>query len=417
LSKQPVPDYILQDKTKLEDSSIIKFMHISDSHLGFNHSAFINNPHTNINLKVEDLERSLEYCIDLAIKSNVDFILHTGDLFQVNRPHFNIILSCMNILKKLKEKNIPFVVIAGNHDRTYSLSSSAPIELLRYVDNVIPIPKNDIIFLPSKSKTVKIVGISYQPKDPDSKIERIITELEEKYITEPPADYSILMLHQTLLNGKKGEYFMVEDQPLNEEKLPTNFHYIALGHLHLNQHLSHPLKESLPIAYAGSTEKVSFNEIKEIKQGFFGILDSGVCKISSFYIPSRPIYSLKIEMKNPQTSLEVEKIIKDSLSQVKNDNSFIGIQIEGELSQKFVGILSPSKFRKHFPNQAGVMFSTKKLTVIGLQGEKLTYEGKWINSDQDELKLVLEDMKDIDKERKNDLLSLGSQIIQEFKGN
>ena len=184
MSKKTSPKYILQDQTKLQDQNIIKFMHISDSHLGYNHSAFINNPNTSVNLKIEDLERALEYSIDLAIKNKVDFIIHTGDLFNSARPNFNVILKCMNILQKLEAHNIHFIVIAGNHDRTYSVTTKSPIDLLEYVKNVIAISSYDSVYLPCKGKTVKITGISYQPKEPGSRINKYIKELNEKYQSE-----------------------------------------------------------------------------------------------------------------------------------------------------------------------------------------------------------------------------------------
>ncbi len=415
MSKQSIPSYILPSEAKLDDEKSIKFIHISDSHLGFNHSSFINNPNTSINLKIEDLERALDYCITLAIKRKVDFILHTGDLFNVARPNFTVILNCMKILEKLEAHNIPFIVIAGNHDRTYSITSKSPINLLEYVKNIIPIAEYDSVYLPCKGKTVKITGIAYQVKEPGSKIKQFIQELHEKYQNEPPADYNILMIHQTLQNGNKGGFILVEDEPVDENTLPTDFDYIACGHIHLLQHKGHPLNDKLPIAYAGSTEKVDFSEIKEIKQGWFGVLDKG-CKIQSFVIPTREIRELVIELKNPKSSLEVETTIVQALKQVKNDSLFLGVVFKGEISQEFASLLTVHKFRRQFSNQAGLQFYTKGLIFIGPQGEKVSYEGKWINSDEEELKLAIEERKAISKERIDRLMTLGRELISESRG-
>ena len=415
MSKQLIPNYILQDESKLNDTNTIKFMHISDSHLGFNHSSFINNPSTSINLKIEDLERALEYCVNLAIKQKVDFILHTGDLFNVSRPNFTVILNCMKILEKLESRNIPFIVIAGNHDRTYSITTSSPIDLLEYVKNIIPISDHETVYLPCKSKTVKITGIAYQVKEPNTKILEYSKELDEKYKDEPDADYSILMIHQTLRNGNKGGFYLVEDEPVDENSLPSNFDYIACGHIHLIQHKSHPQKPDLPIAYAGSTERVTFGEIKEIKQGWFGVLDKG-CQIKQFVIPTREIRELVIEFKNPKSSLEVETIIIQALQQVKNDSAFLGVVFKGEISQEYASLLTTHRFRRQFPKQAALQFYPKNLTFIGPKGEKVSYEGKWINSDEDELKLAIEERKDITPERLARLMTLGKEIISESRG-
>ena len=415
MSKKEQPKYLLQDLEILEDESKIKFMHISDTHLGYNHSSFINNPNTNINLKIEDLERSLEYCVNLAIKSKVDFILHTGDLFHIARPNFSVILNCMHILQELEKYDIPFIVIAGNHDRAYSITTKSPIDLLQYVKSVSPISDHASVYIPCKGKTVRIVGITYQIKEPSVKINTFIKELNERDKSEPPADYNILMIHQTLKAGNKGGFFMVEDEPLDENDLPTDFDYIACGHIHLQQQKGHPLKEDLPIAYAGSTEKVTFGEFKEIKQGWFGILDKG-CQISSFVIPTREMRELVIEFKNPKTSLVVEETIQKALSQVQNDSLFLGVYFKGEISQEFTMLLTTHKFRRLFPTQAALAFYQKNLTLISPQGEKVSYDGKWINSDEKELELALSERKDITKDRLERLMDLGKEIISESRG-
>lgn len=390
-------------------------MHISDSHLGYNHSSFINNPNTSINLKIEDLERSLDYCVDLAIKSKVDFILHTGDLFHISRPNFSVIINCMHILQKLEAHDIPFIVIAGNHDRTYSLTTKSPIDLLEYVKSVIPISDHDSVYIPCKGKMVRIVGISYQVKEPGTKIKNFIAELDERDKDETPADYNILMIHQTLKDGNKGGFFLVEDEPVDENELPTNFDYIACGHIHLNQGKNHPLNSNLPIVYAGSTEKVTFGELREIKQGWFGLLDKQ-CLLSSFIIPTRQMRELVIEFKNPNTSLEVETTIKAALSQVKDNSLFLGVYFKGEISQAFTMLLTTHKYRRLFPEQAGLSFYQKNLTIISPDGEKVSYDGKWINSDEKELELALNERKDITKERFDRLLDLGKELILESKG-
>ena len=195
----------------------------------------------------------------------------------------------------------------------------------------------------------------------------------------------------------------------------TGITWHSKEHIHLQQHKSHPLKKDLPIAYAGSTEKVTFGEFKEIKQGWFGILDQG-CQISSFVIPTREMRELIIEFKNPKTSLEVEETIQNALGQVQNDSLFLGVYFKGEISQEFTMLLTAHKYRRLFPTQAALTFYPKNLTLISPQGEKVSYDGKWINSDEKELEMALSERKDITKERFERLMDLGKEIIAEGKG-
>ena len=68
-----------------------------------------------------EMVRKFKWIIQLAIKENVDAIVHSGDLFDRGRPVQSQLLEIMLIesLKILKEYYIPFYIIPGNHDLPY----------------------------------------------------------------------------------------------------------------------------------------------------------------------------------------------------------------------------------------------------------------------------------------------------------
>lgn len=405
--------YILENSQKFKDNNIIKFMHISDSHLGYNHNSFTINKETKRNFKLEDLYKNFDYCISKAIEFEVDFIIHTGDLFHVSRPNYQVILTCMKILEKLTSTNIKFIVIAGNHDRSYSYGSSSPVEFLNYVPNIYPISRYNLIDLSIKGKVVRIMGIAYQSKSPEENILELIKDSYENKDIQI-ADYSILMLHQTLTSGSRGSEFYTEDTPVIERNLPTDFDYIACGHLHKKQHFSHPLKNDLPIAYAGSTDKITFDERNETKIAWLGILEEGRCKLSQFIIPCRKIAGKKIILDNP-TSEKLQNQLVGAINEINNKNAFIGLQLEGELSQTLIQHLSVHKLKRIFKEQVALTIKREKLTLLGLHGEKLTFGTKWINTDEKELELAIEDMENQTNIKKKTLIELGTEIILEYR--
>ena len=86
----------------------MKFAHVADTHIG----------KMNFKLKEreEDFKDSFSEFIDVCINKKVDFVIHSGDLFDKPRPKTSLISFVVEQLKKLKQNNIPFYVVPGSHD-------------------------------------------------------------------------------------------------------------------------------------------------------------------------------------------------------------------------------------------------------------------------------------------------------------
>ena len=65
--------------------------------------------------------------------------------------------------------------------------------------------------------------------------------------------------------------------------IPLDFKYIAAGHIHRYQILSHPLNPSISFVYPGSTQRMSFAEMYEEKGFVEGELLNG--RIETRFIP------------------------------------------------------------------------------------------------------------------------------------
>ena len=86
----------------------MRFAHLADSHLGYRQYGLID--------RETDFYRVFESTVDKIIESDVDFVIHSGDLFENPRPTPRAILEFQNSFLRLKEENIPVYAIAGNHD-------------------------------------------------------------------------------------------------------------------------------------------------------------------------------------------------------------------------------------------------------------------------------------------------------------
>src|ERR687884_1621983 len=94
---------------------MIKFLHISDVHLGCRRY--------NLDERTRDFFRAwYEVVTQIAIRNGVDFMLSPGDFFDRRQIDPQTMNHATAGLQRLKEAGIPVVVIEGNHDRRDSVS-------------------------------------------------------------------------------------------------------------------------------------------------------------------------------------------------------------------------------------------------------------------------------------------------------
>jgi DNA repair exonuclease SbcCD nuclease subunit len=90
-------------------------LHVSDTHIGYQQ---YRNP-----TRREDYLDAFEQALQIARGEHpdhdndpVDAVLHTGDLFDDQLTSFDDVFACHEALRGLREANIPFYVIVGNHE-------------------------------------------------------------------------------------------------------------------------------------------------------------------------------------------------------------------------------------------------------------------------------------------------------------
>lgn len=92
-----------------------KILHVSDTHIGY--QQYRNST------RREDFFDAFEQALQIAQGEHpdhdnnpVDAVLHTGDLFDDQLTSFDDVFACHEALRGLREANIPFYVIVGNHE-------------------------------------------------------------------------------------------------------------------------------------------------------------------------------------------------------------------------------------------------------------------------------------------------------------
>lgn len=236
--------FILEKQS--EKMTKLKFIHAADLHLDTPFKGLLS-WNEQLGSKLKDATfRSFRKIIDLCLQEEVDFLLISGDIFDVENKSLAAQIKFVSELKRLSDRGVPAYIVCGNHD---PLSS--------WIDD-LQMPKNVHRFDSSEVKSVTynkngtpiadIYGISYRDK--------VVNEnLAVKYrLKDNPSKFSIALLHGTVgTPGRHENYapFKIDDV---EKK---GFDYWALGHIHKRQ----IVKSSFPaIVYPGNPQGRDFGE-------------------------------------------------------------------------------------------------------------------------------------------------------------
>lgn len=119
--------------------------------------------------------------------------------------------------------------------------------------------------------------------------------LEETEYGGLRSDFNILVTHQAFDQATVGpaDFTFKEGRTdtVSRRTVPLDFEYIAAGHIHRYQVLSHPMKPGLKFVYPGSTQRISFAEKDEEKGFILGeVLNE---RIETWFLPL-PVYDMEV---------------------------------------------------------------------------------------------------------------------------
>ena len=297
------------------------FSHISDTHLGLQQYG--------LDEREQDVYDSFNQAIDISIKDHVDFVIFAGDIFHTPNPSGTAILQMANGLKRLKQNSIESFFILGEHDKSNMRATPIPyvyhnLEFSKYVGRNEPVYYKDVM----------IAGFDKIRKHQMSGLEEKFSKLDS--LAKKHNGHRILVLHQSIT-----EIYPKDIAAINSSDLPKNFTYYAMGHLH-DKSVKQFDQLGGPLAYPGSTEMTSSEEIKETEKGFFEVdISSKEAKPNWIKLDTRPQFSTKIE-EDLDTSISkiLEKISafdKKPVVEIK----IIGKDIERDVVQTKISQIIP----------------------------------------------------------------------------
>jgi len=304
-------------------SNLYKFSHITDCHLGS-----WRNP------KLRDLNmQAFERSILISIKEQVDFILITGDFFDVNIPQLAPVKKAVEIMKHARDSGIPIYMIYGSHD--FNTANISMIDILHSAELFIKPTEfefntDSIIlkFFVDEKTGAKITGISGRKVGLDKEIyERL-----DKQKLESEDGFKIFLLHKGIQEILPLNLQFRDSIPIS--LIPKGFDYYGGGHIH--KRVEKKMDSSI-IAYPGPLFGSTFQDLEETAKGetrgFYiisfekQIIDCKFIEINVAEILYKEIVSQKWnseKLKNEITRNISELEVKDKVVLIKVKGKLLG---------------------------------------------------------------------------------------------
>ena len=387
----------------------MRIIHTSDWHLG----------HTLMDKTREEEMRSFfSFLIDVIIKEKVDALLISGDIFDTGTPSNAALSLYYSFLASIKNTECKDVfIIAGNHDSPALLS--APKEILEMVNVHIYATKEDIkpyvigekvVVLPipfPRDQELRRLVQGGTIKEEDDRLRLAIEELykteTEKTASAYPSLPIVAMGHLMATN------INVEDKPdlyigglgsIDSGSFPKALSYVALGHIHKKMNLN----SSGTLCYSGSPIPFSFKEAKDTKVLKLVEIEGSETKVSDITIPRfRNLFQIKGDKESIEK--ELKSLVEDK------EEGWVSIEItESGVSS------SLRSFCESITEQTGLEIIHIKDTTVSKRLLETEEEIESLDSlSEEDIFSKFLDEKEIKNERKDDLLTLFREILQQLE--
>ncbi len=336
----------------------VKFAHLSDCHLGAWRNEVLNQ------MGYEAFEQT----INTILQEEVDFVIISGDLFDISNPKVDVVDLAVRELKKLQDKNIPVYGIMGSHD--FSPSDNSMIRPLISAGLFIDLSKGEMTddkklklkFVQDPKTGIKLTGLRARKRSLE--IEDYNRLLREDLESEKGV--KIFVLHTMMSELKPIEFKEMESAP--KSLLPQNFTYYAGGHLHKtvpeilrtgDQTLVVDQKNN--IIYPGSLYPTNFRELEKYQYGGFCIVSGNIlvesqsAELTIKFIPIKPreILTLVIDCTN-KTALESLELIAQKISALSVEGKIVTVRIIGSLTSGRAYEIKSSEIAEQLRNKGAL---------------------------------------------------------------
>ena len=408
----------------------MKILHFADLHLGVESYGRID-PTTGLSSRFLDFLAALDQVVDYALENKVDLVLFCGDAYKSREPSQTQQREFAKRINCLSTSGIPIFLLIGNHDLPNAIGRATSTEIFDTlaIKNVYVSNRPDIYRIPTNSGTIQIASLPWLRRSAllskedtknlnfeqiNQRLQQVLTNIIAANIPKlDPKLPSILAAHVWVSSAQVGsERSMTigqEHMLLLSNVANPAFDYIALGHIHRRQVLSH----NPPVVYPGSLERLDFSE-EEDSKGFYIVeiepdKETGKRRVSFEFhqVTGRRFLTINIgiEPADTEPTSTVLRAIAEQEDRVRDAIVRLNISLPAETE----GQLRDNDIRN-------TLKETYHFTIAkDIQRETRLRLGKWTAEEippLDALKAYLESKK-ISPERAKLLLEYGEKLIQE----
>ena len=407
----------------------MKILHFADFHLGVESYGHID-PTTGLSSRLHDFLSALDQVVDYARQNKVDLVLFCGDAYKSREPSQTQQREFAKRINRLSTSGIPIFLLIGNHDLPNAIGRATSTEIFDTlaIKNVYVSNRPDIYRIPTNSGTIQIASLPWlrrstllskeETKNLDfehinQRLQQVLTNIIAANIPKlDPELPAILAAHVWVSSAQVGsERSMTigqEHMLLLSNVANPAFNYIALGHIHKHQVLSH----NPPVVYPGSLERLDFSE-EEDNKGFYIVeiepdKETGKRRVSFDFhqVTGRRFLSINIDIESADTepTATVLRAITEQEERVRDAIVRLNISLPAETQ----GQLRDNDIRD-------MLKETYYFTIAkDIQRETRRRLGKWSAEEilpLEALKAYLE-TKQVSSERAKLLLEYGEKLIQ-----
>jgi exonuclease SbcD len=286
-----------------------RFMHFSDTHLG--------NREYMMDLREADFYEAFNEAVDIALEEHVDFVIHSGDLFDTWGPSNRALSELKDSMLRLKEKNIRTYMVMGDHDRPRRTDYPAASIFDFLGLTLMGAEDVDTVYIDDDTLIAGISNMKGSRRDTLPQMYAKADTMAKDHRN------SILISHQ----GVSG-YTHPEDVQIQEIDLPGSFAYLAFGHVHVSSYRARPT----PFSYAGSTEINSASEIEAFLRDGKAVnivdLEKGEVSFSRRKL-TRPRIQVKIVTTRENFTDDVERVLQKYENVVPGKKPLVLSEVHG----------------------------------------------------------------------------------------
>ncbi len=264
----------------------MRILHFADLHLGVETYGRID-PETGLSTRLGDFLAVFDEVVNYAINEEVDLFLFCGDAYRSREPSQTHQREFARRIARLASQKIPTFLLVGNHDLPNAVGRATSVEIFDTlsVQDIYVAPRPGTYMIQTKKGVVQVVALPWMRRNAllsreeysGATVERLNQIMEQKLLgylqTEVQSlDSSlpaILAGHLFLSGARVGSErtMMVGADPvmLKSNLANPTLDYVALGHVHRHQEI----EAIVPMAYAGSLQRVDFGEEEEKEKGFY----------------------------------------------------------------------------------------------------------------------------------------------------